>query len=195
MPLLVTSSRDDNSFRSERDAVPPLFAGLLRDERAGSEFETTLRKALGELSEDCYAGALGKFREALALSRGHAALEQKVREAATSEVAKLIPGNWRVAEAMLFEVEQANGRSAVFNQLWADIEQQKNEDAIRLAIEESERAEHSEYLPHVRDRLLRLLETYPEDAGLRSRLHDLELTILQHAEDDREKNLGRLVRS
>jgi hypothetical protein len=159
MPLLVTNSSDDDSLPREREAVPPLFAGLVRDELAASRFEMALREALDELSEDRFASGLCKFREALGLSRGHATLEQKVRDSAAAEAASLMPGNWRVAEALLFEVEQAAGRSAVFNTLWVDVERQKREDTIQLALEESNRAEDTEHLAHVRNRLLRLAET------------------------------------
>jgi len=193
MPLLVTSSRDDHFQRQEGEAVPPLFAGLMRDERAVAQFETALQEAHDEFSEDCFVGGLGKFREALGLSRGHVALAQKVRETAACEVTQLMPGNWRVAEMVLFEVEQAEGQWAAFNTLWAEIERQKREDTIRAALEESSRTEQTGYLPHERARLLRLAQTYPGDAGLESRLHVVERLVSQRVEDDRETNFRRLA--
>jgi hypothetical protein len=193
MPLLVTNSRDDRSLHHEDEAVPPLFAGLLREERGNAPFEAALRQAHAEFSEDGFVAGLCKFREALALSRGHASLKQKIREAATREATQLMPNNWRVAEALLLEVEEAGGQSAAFNSLWAEIERQKREDTIRVALDESDRAEETEYLPHVRERLLRLAQSYPGDPGLESRLHVLERLLSQRIADDRENNLRRLT--
>ncbi len=193
MPLLVTNSRDDRSVNHKDEAVPPLFAGLMRQERGDAPFETALRQAHEEFSEDGFAAGLGKFREALALSCGQLALKQQIREAAAREVAQLMPRYWRVAEALLVEVEEAGGQSAAFNSHWAEIERQKREDTIRVALDESDRAEETEYLPHVRERLWRLAQNYPGDAGLESRLHILDLLLLQRMEDDRENNLRRLT--
>jgi hypothetical protein len=193
MPLLVVNSRGDRSFRQDRGAVPPLFAGLLRAELAAAEFETVLKEALDELGEDRFVAGLGKFREALALSRGHAALEQKVAAAAVSEVGSLMPRHWRVAEALLFEVEPVVGRAAVPHSVWANIDSQKRTDTIQLALDEAGRAEQTAYLPHVRNRLLQLAEIYPGDAALEFRLHVLGGLLSQRVADDREKNLRRLA--
>jgi len=193
MPLLVTNSRDDRHSNHEEEAVPPLFAGLMREERVDAPFEGALRQAHEEFGEDGFVAALGKFREALALGRGQAALEQRVREAAAREATQLMPGHWRVAEVLLLEVEEAGGQSAAFNSLWAEIERQKREDTIRVALDESDRAEETEYLPHVRERLLRLVQSYPGDAGLESRLHVLDRLLSQRVADDRENNLRRLT--
>jgi tetratricopeptide (TPR) repeat protein len=177
----------------EREAVPPLFAELMREEEANAPLENVLLEASQEFGQDRFVSALGKFREALALSRGDAAQAHKVRAAAASEVTKLLPGNWRVAEAVLCEVEEAYGQSASFNTLCGEIERQKREDAIRAALEESCRAEQSGYLPHERARLLRLAQAYPGDAGLEARLHVVERLISQRVEDDRPKNFRRLA--
>jgi hypothetical protein len=193
MPLLVTNSRADRSLNHEDEAVPPLFAGLMREERGDAPCEAALRQAHEEFSEDGFVAGLGKFREALALSRGQAALKQTVRDAAAREATQLMPSHWRVAEALLFEVEEAGGQSAAFNSLWAEIERQKREDTIRVALDESDRAEETEYLPHVRARLWRLAQSYPGDAGLESRLHVLDRMLAQRVEDDREHNLRRLT--
>jgi hypothetical protein len=193
MPLLVANSRGDNSIRQTRAAVPPLFAGLLRAELADAEFETALKEALDELSEDRFVAGLGTFRGALALSRGHLAHEQRVAAAAISEVGRLMPGNWRVAEALLFEVEQAIGRAAVPHSVWAHVESQRRTNTIQLALDEAGQAEQTAYLPHVQNRLLQLAEVYPGDAGLESRLHVLAVLLSQRVADDREKNLRRLA--
>lgn len=193
MPLLVTNSRADRSLHHEDEAVPPLFAGLMREERVDAPFEAALRQAHEEFSEDGFVAALGKFREALALSRSQLGLKQQIREAATREVTQLMPRHWRVAEVLLLEVEEAGGQSAAFNSLWAEIEHQKREDTIRVALDESDRAEETEYLPHVRERLWRLAQSYPGDAAVESRLHVLDLLLSQRVADDRENNLRRLT--
>jgi hypothetical protein len=195
MPLLVTNSRDDRSPRQESEVVPPLFAGLMRAELADAdaELEAALHDAHAGFSEHRFVSGLGKFREALALSYGHSARAQKVRAAAAAEAAALMPGNWRVAEVVLVEIEQAGGQSAEFNTLWAHIESQKREDTIRIALDESDRVEQTAYFPHERARLLRLAQRYPGDAGLESRLRVVERLLSQRVEDDREKNLRRLA--
>jgi hypothetical protein len=166
---------------------------LLRDEKVADEIAATLREARDEFSEDRFVAGLGKFREALSSSRANAALAQTVREAAAGEVARLMPGNWRVAEVLLFEVEQMSGQSAVLNELWANIEHQKRQDIVQLALDESGRAEQTGYLPHVRSRLLQLAQRYPGEAGLAAQLHVLERLIAQRVADDRDENLGRLA--
>jgi tetratricopeptide (TPR) repeat protein len=98
-----------------------------------------------------------------------------------------------VAEAVLLEVEVAYGQSAAFNTFWANIEGQKREDAITAALAESSRVEQTGYLPHDRARLVRMAQACPGDPGLESRLRILERLISQRVEDDREKNLRRLV--
>jgi tetratricopeptide (TPR) repeat protein len=170
----------------ERD-VPPLFAGLMRDELVRQHFDTALQEALAELSDDHFVASLGKFREARVLSRGRELLEQKVQESALSEAAKLLEGNWRVAETLLAEVAQAP------DAFRAAIERQRREETIQVALDESGRAGHTEYLPHARERLAALLKTYPGDARLESRLQMLDGLLAERNAAERDKNLRRLA--
>jgi len=179
MALLIPNFR-------ERD-VPPLFAGLLRDELVRQHFDTALQEALAELSDDHFVASLGKFREARVLSRGHEPLERKVQESALSEAARLVESNWRVAEALLVEVAQAP------DTFRAEIEHQRREETIGVALDESGRAEHTEYLPHARQRLAGLLKTYPGDARLESRLQILDGLLAERNSAERDKSLRRLA--
>ena len=155
--------------------------------------ETTLQAALDELRGHHFTASIGKFREALALSRGYEFLERTIFDAAVSEAGKLIPRHWRVAEVMLRESAHVSGEAGVVDALWAEIEQQRREETIRVALDESLRAEHIEYLPHVRNRLAALAQTYPGDADLESRLRVLDSLLSQRIGDEREKNLRRLA--
>jgi len=179
MALLIPSSR-------ERD-VPPLFAEIVRDDLVERHFDEALREALDELASDRFAASLGKFREALTLSRGHKPLERKLEESALSEAAKLVESNWRVAEALLVEVALAP------DAFRAEIEHQRREEAIQVALDESGRAEHTEYLPHSRERITCLLKTYPGDVRLQSRLQILDGLLAERNSAERDKNLRRLA--
>jgi tetratricopeptide (TPR) repeat protein len=179
MALLIPNYR-------ERD-VPPLFAGVVRDDLIEHDFNRVLQEALTELSGDHFVASLGKFREARTLSRGQEPLERKVQECALSEAAKLVEGNWRVAETLLVEVAQAP------DAFRAEIENQRREEIIQVALDESGRAEHTEYLPHSRERLAGLLRTYPGDARLESRLQVLDALLAERNAAERDKNLCRLA--
>jgi len=236
MSLPVTSLRDGDFV--EKQAVPPLFAGPLRDdllsriraalsagdcqkgadllqEADGSfpgdpvfpalhslciklsqrkaHFETALQEAFQELSEDRYVSSFGKFREALALSRGYEVWERQIYEAGVEAAGERAPSHWRFAEALLHEVTAVAGQRAVPNAVWASIERQRREESVRVALDESGRAEHSEYLPHLRERLAELAETYPEETELEARLRALERLLEQRFAEEREKNLRRLT--
>jgi hypothetical protein len=187
MALLIPSSRDDNSSAHSKEVVPPLFARFLRDELIRRDFDQTLQEALDDLAGGRFVASLAKFREALTLSHGQGPLERKLCEAAIAEAAKLIERNWRIAEALVAEVTQMPAT------LREQIEQRRREEKVQAALEESSRAEHFEYLPHLRERLARLLQTYPGEARLESRLQVLNGLLAERAPAERAKNLRRLA--
>lgn len=191
MPLLVTSSPDDDSRRPEQETVPPLFASLFpedsRDRLRRSHLEAALEGASELLRQDCFVTALGKFREALTLSGTQEDLKQEANDVVISAAGDLIDRNWRVAEALLREVTPAP------DTLWAEIENRKREDAIQLVLDQTGRVDPNEYLPHVWNRMAEMAKTYSPDVRLQSRLDVLAGLLVQRVAEDREKNLQRLA--
>jgi len=175
------------------DSLAALSAQCEKLARRKSEFEIALQSALDELSEDRFASSLGKFREAISLSLGYEMFAQKVRDAGAAAAQKLAGSHWRFAEALLLELGVSNGQQAGGDAIWATIERQKREETIRVALEESGRAEHAAYLPHLRDRLAELVKAYPETAPVETRMRVLDGLLAQGVNEEREKNLRRLT--
>jgi len=165
----------------------------LKQTRRRAYFEAALDGALSDLNEDRFVSSLGRFREALSWSRGFAVLERKVCDAATVAAAKLTASHWRFAEVLLEEAAQVVGVAAIPSRLWDGVAQQRREEIVRVAIDESGQAEHTAYLPHVRNRLCELVQGYPGDGNLRSRLDALDGLLAQRVKEERDKNLQRLT--
>jgi hypothetical protein len=215
-PLFVASLRDDlvEQIRSSLDhgdydgagallrdartafpsdsAFPELHSRYLRLARRKAHFDTALQEALDELADDRFVASLGKFREAATLSRGMSALEKRVFDTAIAEADKLTARHWQVAETLLHEIAGSMVSFSIPETLWKNIEARKHAETIRMALDESGRAEHCEYLPHVRSRIAQLARAYPEEQGLKSRLQVLDGLVAQRSAEEREKNLRRL---
>jgi tetratricopeptide (TPR) repeat protein len=238
MSLLIANSRDGDSVGPEPLAVPPLFAGPLRDDliaridaaltsgdhqtvtvllqesetnfaddpafpalhvrclklaQRKMHLDSALRDALHELDADRFVASLGKFREALSLSSGHELLKRSVCDVAIASADTVSRDHWRVAEALLCEVNVTDAEQDVLTPIWLRIDRHKREEAIRTALDESGRAEHSEYLPHLRKRLADLCCMYPGNDHLESRTHMLDKLLTQRVAEERDKNLRRLL--
>ena len=191
MALLISKSSDDEYRGEEKETVPPLFASLFREKRGvqgeQAEVERAIDEALGCLEEDCFVGALGKFREAWALSGTDRELQEIVQDAAAEAASDLLEQNWRVAEALLREVD------VTADALWAEIGSRKRADAIQFALAEAGRVDGNQYLQYVRSRLSEAVNAYAEDVALRSRLQALDDLLKQRLADEREKNLRLLT--
>jgi tetratricopeptide (TPR) repeat protein len=182
----------DGSFPSD-SIFPALHLRAIRLGQRKTHFETALEEAVNELRDDRFVASLGKFREALSLSRGYEIWERKVYEASVAAAGELTASHWRFAEELLHEVTAVVSQPAVPSAVWTSIERQKREERVRVALDESGRAEHLEYLPHLRDRLAELAKIYPEEEGLGSRLRVLNGILAQRSTEEREKNLRRLT--
>lgn len=238
MSLLSSRSGGADSVLRERVAVPPLFAGPVRDDlavridsalsagdhekaavllheadgaypddpafeplrlrsarlaRRKAQVEAALHDALDDMSEDRLASAVSKFRQALSLSQGHELFVKRVCDAAMAAAEQHVPQHWRFAESLLDEMSAAAGRAVGSGPLWTAIERLKREETVRLALEESGRAEHTAYLPHLRDRLADLARTYPDVETLDARLRVLDGLVTRSVAEEREKNLRRLA--
>ncbi len=182
----------DNTFPAD-PVFAPLRSRCVKLARRKAQFEAALQGALNELSEDRFAAAFGKFREALSLSRGYEMLARKFTAEAVAVAGKQVPRHWRFAEALLHEVSAAAGSKAGSSALWAALEAQKREECVRVALDESGRAEHTAYLPHLRDRLADLTERYPNAEPLDARLRVLDKLLEQRVSEERDKNLRRMA--
>jgi hypothetical protein len=159
-----------------------------------AHFEAALQEATDELSEDRFVASLSKFREALLLSRGYEVFERKVYDVSLAAADQRIVSHWRFAETLLFEVTRGVGEPEVPNDRWEAIERQRRADSVRMTLDESGRAEHTEYLPHLRERLADLAKKYPDEEGVGSRLLVLDGLLARRFGDERDKNLRRLIR-
>jgi len=182
----------ERSFPND-EAWPALAAQCEKLARRKGQFEAALQSALDELSEDRFASSLGKFREAISLCPGYEMFARKVRDAGATAAETLAGRHWRFAEALLVELGESNGQRAGSDATWETIEKQKREESIRVALEESGRAEHAAYLPHLRERLAALVKAYPQTAPVETRMRVLDGLMAQSLTEDREKNLRRLT--
>ena len=158
-----------------------------------AHFEAALQEAVDALTEDRFVASLGKFREALLLSQGHVVFQRKIYDVSFLAANQQAANHWRFAEALLHEVTSRIGEPAVPSECWDAIEKQKCTENIRVALDESGRAEHIEYLPHLRGRLAELARRHPEQEEVASRLSVLDQLLAQRFADEREKNLRRLT--
>jgi tetratricopeptide (TPR) repeat protein len=158
-----------------------------------AHFEAALQEAVDALTEDRFVASLGKFREALLLSQGHVVFQRKIYDVSFLAANQQAANHWRFAEALLHEVTSRVGEPAVPSECWDAIEKQKCTENIRVALDESGRAEHIEYLPHLRGRLAELARRHPEQEEVASRLSVLDQLLAQRFADEREKNLRRLT--
>ncbi len=182
----------DKVFPGDADFAP-LRLRCMRLARRKVQFESALHDALSELSEDRFTASLGKFREAVSLSRGSDLCSGKVYGACIEAAEKHVQRHWRFAEALVQEVSGLVDGHDGAGSLRAMIEAQKREERIRLALEESERAEHMAHLPHLRERMAELADTYDGSEPLAARLQVIDNLLTQRSLEDREKNLRRLT--
>jgi hypothetical protein len=184
--------RDAGSAFPGDCAFPALHMRYLQVAQRTTHFEAALEESLNDLGEDRFVASLGKFREALSLSLGHKALERKAYDAGIAAAYQQLASHWRFAETLLQELTLVLKEPAVPGAILTSIEHQKRDESVRIALDESGRAEHAEYLPHMRNRLASLAQAYPEEDGLESRLRALDGLLAQRLADERDKNLRRL---
>jgi hypothetical protein len=136
--------------------------------------EESLETVERDLTEDRFSMALGHFREALCLSRGFPALKAAADEQAARHAKKLLPQNWRVAEALLQEAVTAEPFFKPEPELQKQFRLARHDEMITSAIHKADRAEFDGTLEDARRRLKDLLAAYPSETRLAERLRALD---------------------
>ena len=96
-------------------------------------FEAVLHSARAELANDHFSAGFGKFREAVNLSRGFAALEDRAASVAVEHARKWLPEYWPLAKSLLVEAAETHSEVASARELWDTIHQQEQEESSRRA--------------------------------------------------------------
>ena len=181
---LATAMLPLNSFAKRIRVLPgdPRFPVLhlkhLKLCQRVQQCETALGHAKKELEDDHFVAALGKYREALSLSRGLDKLENKAVNAALAEAEEILPRNWRISESLLLEIGQLNSRYAVPNSLWEDVHSRQREETVSNALAEADRAQAKGEIKPVRDHLAMLSTHYPDEERIKARLAILDTILL-----------------
>ena len=147
-----------------------------------AHFEAALQEAVDALSEDRFVASLGKFREAFLLSQGYVVFQRKIYDVSLLAANERTTSHWRFADTLLREVTGRIVERPIPSECWVAIEKQRGIESIRVAVDESGRAEHVEYLPHLRCRLAELARQHPEQEEVESRLRVLD-QLLAHASE------------
>ncbi len=152
-----------------------------------------LKEAGGAIEGDEFVRAVGAFREAGNLSQGFRNLEQATFDAAVEEAGNLGERNWRIARTLLEDAGRINPALVVPDKSWNDVRAAEREETIANVLEETAMPKPAD-LGRARDRLLRTLEQYPQDANLANRLKSIESTIDDKRKwDERQKCLKKLT--
>ncbi len=115
----------------------------------------------------CFVQALGAFREAVNRSQELRPLREVTFDTALEEAERLLPQNWRVAEALLGELPQLELDRRVPISLRVDIERAARQECIATVLAAVE--VYSDW-QESRTRLERALRLYPGEPGLENQL-------------------------
>jgi tetratricopeptide (TPR) repeat protein len=174
----------------------PLLRLAARQRRQAERFtrvDSLLKETREAIEGDEFVRAVGAFREAANLSQGLSGLEEATFQVGIDEAGKLGDRNWRIAKALLEDAERLNPKLVVPEQRWKDVKAAEREETIANVLEETALAKPAE-LGRARERLIRTLEQYPEDAGLANRLKSIEATIEDKRKwDERQRCLKKLT--
>ncbi len=148
-------------------------------ERAGlteraAKLDETLTIFRAELEADRFAPALGKFREAVNLSRAWKELRTRVLRAGAQEAKNLLPRNWRVAETLLSETNGIEGDYAIPTELWDKVRIAQHDEVISNALYTVDRTELIESVEKAREQVNGLLLTHPAEPRLQAKLQELK---------------------
>lgn len=175
---------------------PQLLRLAARQRRLSERFfrvYSLLKETNEAIEADEFVRAVGAYREAANLSLGFSALEQATFDLGMEEAADLGDRNWRIARALLEDAGRLNQKLVVPEQKWHAVRAAERAETIANVLEETALAKPSE-LAGARERLMRALEQYPEDAGLANRLKSIESTIEEKRKwDQRQKCLKKLT--
>jgi hypothetical protein len=167
-----TNYPDDNLLTS---AVRRCQAVVKR----GEWLEAILELLRRDVEEDRFADGLGHFRQALSLGRGLPALKALADREAERQLTKLLPQNWRVAEALLQEAAAAEPPLSIDAGLLEQLRAAREDEVVTSAIRQAERALWGALTPEggtaeMRRKLTELLVIYPGNERIREALDSLD---------------------
>lgn len=136
--------------------------------------KTTIFLLRQDLEEDRFADAIGHFRQAIALSRGLKDLRALTNETAQDEAFKLLPQNWRIAEAMLDEARAAEPSFRIDSDLQKKLRAAREDEILANAIYRTDRTALEGKTETARAQLNDLLTAHPDDSRIKDRLHALD---------------------
>ncbi len=142
--------------------------------RRADWLEAALDAMAEDLKKDQFSAAIGHFREALGLSRGLPLLKARTDRQAEIQAAKLLPQNWRVAEAILQEAAAVEPFFRLDATLPESLQRARYDEIVARAIYQADRAEFDGKIVAARQRLVELLLAHPEDTRLSDRLYRLD---------------------
>ncbi len=99
--------------------------------------ELLLAEVRGAFEQDRFVHALGKFREAVNISRGVQSLEEQVLQRSVKEAAELAPRNWRIAASLISEVNHLDKEQLASAAIWKDIHASQEEESAAKTLSES----------------------------------------------------------
>jgi len=138
-----------------------------------ADFELLTRAVKAELADEHWSAAIGSFRETVNLSRGLPDLEEAAVRLGIELAREILPLGSRLAKSLLQEASAVDSGKIIPAELWDSIREQEREEAITGALNCADPASFTSLLPAVRRRLSMLLEQYPEEPRLLTRLKSL----------------------
>jgi len=142
-------------------------AAKLRKLSRPDDFELLTRAVKAELADDHLSAAIGTFREAVNLSRGLAELEEAAVRLGIELAGQILPRGSRLAKSLLLEAAAVDSGKIIPDELWTSLQEREREEAISGALN------YAAIPPAIRQRLTALLEQYPDEPRLLSRLKSL----------------------
>jgi hypothetical protein len=159
----------------------------LRMEQRAADLEAALPAIRLLLADDHFSAAIGKLREAVNLSRNLPELEEMVVELGIELATDALPRSARLAKCILQEVIEVDSRHLITRQQWSTIKDKEREEAITGALSAAGSAPAIHMQSAARQRLANLLNQYPDEPRLQTRLKSLD------AQADQARNTGKLV--
>ena len=136
--------------------------------------EDALKAMDRDLADDHFSAAIGHFREALCLSNGFPDLKAVATAEAAQQSEKLLPRNWRIADALLQEAAATEPAFSPGTQLLDKLLLARYEELIARAIQQADRAVFDGKVEQARQRIKELLAEYPKEQKLNEALAVLD---------------------
>ncbi len=142
---------------------------------------------------DEFVRAVGAYREAANLSQGFEDLEKATFDLGVELAKELGERNWRIGRSLLEDADRLNPKLTIPEQRWQAVRAAEREEIITNVLEETALPKPAD-LGRARERLVRTVEQYPNDANLANRLRSIESTIEEKRRwDQRQRCLKKLT--